>query len=250
MPRRPNDAGTLRLPAPQRQCRATDSAADRRHGGALVALAALLSGSHAACPAGAAARRGGRRRRCGSIGRGHVVPRPGTKRTARRRRAGGSMTRCLNRAELIGHLGDAPVIRMLESGQAMATFSVATSWRWQDADDKAQEATEWSRCVVFGSLAEYCGDRAATRDAGVCPRPAAYTHVGRHERRDAGADRGGCPRGACLLTVSGGCQTVTPQRPRNHPTPPLRHERRQDRPDTSRTARTVLTCRARQRRTG
>jgi single-strand DNA-binding protein len=72
------------------------------------------------------------------------------------------MTRCLNRAELIGHLGDAPVIRMLESGQAMATFSVATSWRWNDADDKAQEATEWSRCVVFGPLAEYCGDQLQT----------------------------------------------------------------------------------------
>ena len=45
-----------------------------RHGGALVALAALLPGSHAACPAGAAARRGGRRRRCRSIGRSHGCP--------------------------------------------------------------------------------------------------------------------------------------------------------------------------------
>src|SRR5687767_7776539 len=69
------------------------------------------------------------------------------------------MSRCLNRAELIGQLGLAPELRMLESGQAMATFSVATSWRWQDAKDEAQEATEWSRCVVFGPLAEYCGDQ-------------------------------------------------------------------------------------------
>lgn len=69
------------------------------------------------------------------------------------------MSRCLNRAELIGHLGSAPEIRMLDTGQAMATFAVATSWRWQDASDEALEATEWSRCAVFGPLAEFCGDQ-------------------------------------------------------------------------------------------
>ena len=74
------------------------------------------------------------------------------------------MSRCLNRAELIGQLGAAPEIRMLQSGQAMATFSVATSWRWQDANDEAQEATEWSRCVVFGPLAEWCGAQLTERD--------------------------------------------------------------------------------------
>ena len=92
------------------------------------------------------------------------------------------MSRCLNRAELIGQLGAAPEIRMLESGQAMATFSVATSWRWQDANDEAQEATEWSRCVVFGPLAEFCGEQLQKGTRVYVARPPAHADAGRTQR--------------------------------------------------------------------
>ena len=60
----------------------------------------------------------------------------------------------LNRVQLIGHLGLDPEVTYTATGTARTTFSVATSYRWKDADGQAQEATEWTRCVAWGALAE------------------------------------------------------------------------------------------------
>src|SRR5919199_1767119 len=62
----------------------------------------------------------------------------------------------LNRVQLIGHLGQDPELKYTGSGTARTTFSVATSARWKDAGGQVQEATEWSRCVAWGTLAEVC----------------------------------------------------------------------------------------------
>ena len=62
----------------------------------------------------------------------------------------------LNRVQLIGHVGHDPEVTYTATGTARTTFSVATSYRWKDADGQAQEATEWSRCVAWGTLAEVC----------------------------------------------------------------------------------------------
>ena len=62
----------------------------------------------------------------------------------------------LNRVQLIGHLGHDPEVKYTTTGTARTTFSVATSARWKDADCQAQEATQWSRCVAWGALAEVC----------------------------------------------------------------------------------------------
>ena len=62
----------------------------------------------------------------------------------------------LNRVQLIGHLGQDPEVTYTATGTARTTFSVATSQRWKDADGQAQEATEWSRCIAWGTLAEVC----------------------------------------------------------------------------------------------
>ena len=62
----------------------------------------------------------------------------------------------LNRAQLIGHLGQDPAVTYTERGVARTTFSVATSARWKDAAGQVQEATEWTRCVAWGALAEVC----------------------------------------------------------------------------------------------
>ncbi len=62
----------------------------------------------------------------------------------------------LNRVQLIGHLGQDPETKYTATGTARTTFSVATSQRWKDADGQVQEATEWSRCVAWGALAEVC----------------------------------------------------------------------------------------------
>ena len=62
----------------------------------------------------------------------------------------------LNRVQLIGHLGHDPEVMYTASGTARTTFSMATRARWTDADGQVQEATEWTRCVAWGILAEVC----------------------------------------------------------------------------------------------
>ena len=62
----------------------------------------------------------------------------------------------LNRVQLIGHLGQDPAVTYTAASTARTTFSVATRARWKDAAGQVQEATEWSRCVAWGTLAEVC----------------------------------------------------------------------------------------------
>ena len=67
----------------------------------------------------------------------------------------------LNRVQLIGYLGQDPEVTYTAIGTARTTFSVATSQRWKDADGQVQEATEWTRCVAWGALAEVCAQYVA-----------------------------------------------------------------------------------------
>ena len=62
----------------------------------------------------------------------------------------------LNRVQLIGHLGHDPEVAYTATGTARTTLSVATRARWKDAAGQVQEATEWTRCVAWGTLAEVC----------------------------------------------------------------------------------------------
>ena len=67
------------------------------------------------------------------------------------------MGRSLNKAELIGYLGKDPEVRYTQSGDAVASFSVATTESWKDKDGNQQERTEWHNIVVWRKLAEVCG---------------------------------------------------------------------------------------------
>ena len=62
------------------------------------------------------------------------------------------MSRCLNKATLIGYLGADPEIRTTNSGSRVAQFSLATTRRWNDREGQAQEKTQWHRIVVWDSL--------------------------------------------------------------------------------------------------
>jgi len=58
----------------------------------------------------------------------------------------------LNQAQIIGHLGADPEIRVTTMGIHVASFSVATSEKWKDKNTgEIKEATEWHRVTVFGS---------------------------------------------------------------------------------------------------
>ncbi len=61
----------------------------------------------------------------------------------------------VNKALIIGNLGQDPEIKYTQSGSPVANLSVATSERWKDKSTGDQkEQTEWHRVVVFGRLAE------------------------------------------------------------------------------------------------
>jgi len=55
---------------------------------------------------------------------------------------------------LIGHLGNKPEIRKTPSGDAVASFSVATNEKFKDKDGNKQEKTTWHRCVCWGKRGE------------------------------------------------------------------------------------------------
>ena len=64
----------------------------------------------------------------------------------------------LNKAMIIGHLGQDPEVRYTNNGDAVASLSVATSERWKDkATGEQKEHTEWHRVTAWGSLAEIMG---------------------------------------------------------------------------------------------
>jgi single-strand DNA-binding protein len=61
----------------------------------------------------------------------------------------------LNRAQIIGRLGQDPDLRYTQSGNMVCTLSIATSLQWRDkTSGEAREKTEWHRCVAFDKTAE------------------------------------------------------------------------------------------------
>ncbi len=60
----------------------------------------------------------------------------------------------INKVILIGNLGRDPEVRRLESGAAVAKFSVATSESYKDKNDEWQKSTEWHDVVCWRNLAE------------------------------------------------------------------------------------------------
>lgn len=63
----------------------------------------------------------------------------------------------VNKVIIVGRLGANPEVRKVSSGQSVAHFNVATSENWVDQQGQKQERTEWHRIVVWGKLADICG---------------------------------------------------------------------------------------------
>src|SRR3954462_97296 len=64
------------------------------------------------------------------------------------------VARSLNKAMLIGNVGQDPEIRTIPNGARVAQFSVATSRRWNDRSGQQQEKTEWHRVVAWEKLVD------------------------------------------------------------------------------------------------
>lgn len=69
------------------------------------------------------------------------------------------MARGINKAIIVGNLGNDPETKYLPSGGAVTNISVATSDSWTDKQSgQKQERTEWHRIVFFNRLAEIAGE--------------------------------------------------------------------------------------------
>lgn len=65
----------------------------------------------------------------------------------------------INKAIVLGNLGNDPETKYLPNGNAVTNISVATSESWKDKQSgQTQERTEWQRIVFFNRLAEIAGE--------------------------------------------------------------------------------------------
>ena len=62
----------------------------------------------------------------------------------------------VNKAIILGRLGQDPELKHTSTGIAVANFTVATSESWTDKSGKKQDKTEWHRITAWGKTAELC----------------------------------------------------------------------------------------------
>lgn len=60
----------------------------------------------------------------------------------------------LNKVMLIGNLGRDPELKYTPSGQAVVTFTLATTRKWKDKEGNDKEDTQWHNIKAWGRLAE------------------------------------------------------------------------------------------------
>lgn len=59
-----------------------------------------------------------------------------------------------NKVQLIGNLGGKPEIKTFEKGRKHASFQLATSENYKDANGVKVEETQWHRIIAWGKIAE------------------------------------------------------------------------------------------------
>ena len=63
----------------------------------------------------------------------------------------------VNKAIILGRLGQDPEIKYFQDGTAVANFSVATSETWNDKQSgEKKERTDWHNIEAMGKTAEFC----------------------------------------------------------------------------------------------
>lgn len=64
------------------------------------------------------------------------------------------MSTLKNKVQLIGRVGNAPDIKILESGKTVANFSLATNEFYKNSEGERVENTQWHNIVAWGKTAE------------------------------------------------------------------------------------------------
>lgn len=60
----------------------------------------------------------------------------------------------LNKAMLIGNVGNDPEIRTLSNNEKVASFRLATTERFKDRNGEQRENTEWHQITAWGKVAD------------------------------------------------------------------------------------------------
>ena len=68
------------------------------------------------------------------------------------------MARGINKAILVGNLGNDPETKYTQGGMAITKISLATTSVRKDRDGNPQETTQWHRVTFFGKLGEIAGE--------------------------------------------------------------------------------------------
>ncbi|HJU74081.1 MAG TPA: single-stranded DNA-binding protein [Gemmatimonadaceae bacterium] len=68
------------------------------------------------------------------------------------------MSRSLNKATLIGNVGNDPEVRTTTGGSRVAQVSLATTRQWNGANGEKQEKTEWHRLVLWNTKGSNLAD--------------------------------------------------------------------------------------------
>jgi len=67
------------------------------------------------------------------------------------------MAMSLNKVQLIGNLTRDPEMKQIPGGQVVTSFGIATNFTWTSKTGEKQNKTEFHNIVVWGKLAEICG---------------------------------------------------------------------------------------------
>lgn len=63
----------------------------------------------------------------------------------------------VNKVMILGNLGADPEVKQITGGNTVCKMTVATSEDYTDKNGQRQSNTEWHNVVVWGKLAELCG---------------------------------------------------------------------------------------------
>lgn len=64
----------------------------------------------------------------------------------------------VNKVIIVGRIGRDPEVRYTQTGQQVASFSVATDESYKGKDGQKVEATEWHSITAWGKTAEFVGN--------------------------------------------------------------------------------------------
>jgi len=112
--------------------------------------------------------------------------------------------RGINKVILVGTLGKDPKMSYSQNGNAIASFSVATSEVWNDKQTgEKTEKTEWTNVVIFGKLSEIAG-QYLTKGSNVYLEGKLQTD--KYQHRETGQDVYSTKVNANVMQMLGGGQ--------------------------------------------